>query len=571
MKILGWLILALILVNGVLAQEGKIKLLALVQSGEQETGTIADLSVEIVPGTQRVFLETFPLTKISTQVSLRFAQQIACREFEHDCRSKDFFFTMDALPGIVGGPSAGSAAAVLVASVLEKIPIRSDIAITGTINSGGIIGPVGGLKKKIEAAGNNGISTILIPAGTSQYKDENNATLDLVEFGKKNGLNIVEVSTLGEAMAIMTGKEYHLSNETLVIEPKYLSLMEQIADETCERTVLLKEKVKNVSESVKNYTLLSEEVKKLNAQYSRASYCFRSNVLLKQEWFTQESLNPEEISSGALAIKKSGILLDKSVSNRSIDTITDMQATMAVKERLSDVDETLVKILSSLNDTEEASKLLAYAEERLFSAKTWSKFLDGNENSFSITAEQMKKACITKLGEAEERINYVRTLLPNALENSRDDLNDAYREFANSSFVDCIYRASKSKAEADVILSLIGIEKDELDSAINLKLSIVRDTISKLQKHGIFPITGYSYYEYADSLKSSDRASSILFLEYALEFTHLDMYFEQKPVKRILIDKNYVYLAFAFVIGLLIGIIIQKGFRTKKVQRRKKL
>ena len=99
------------------ATEGHIALLAVAESSKGLSGAIADLSLEIRPGNGRVFLETFPTTKEDTQISMRFAKQVACSYLKVDCSDKDFIFTIRAGPGIVGGPSAGAAAALLTISV----------------------------------------------------------------------------------------------------------------------------------------------------------------------------------------------------------------------------------------------------------------------------------------------------------------------------------------------------------------------------------------------------------------------------------------------------------------------
>ena len=98
------LTLILLLSTFVSAQkEDSIKLLALAESGNISRGAVADLILEIQPGRERVFLDTFPLTKTTTQVSMRFAQQIACDQMEIDCSNLDFFYTIRAPKGIVGG------------------------------------------------------------------------------------------------------------------------------------------------------------------------------------------------------------------------------------------------------------------------------------------------------------------------------------------------------------------------------------------------------------------------------------------------------------------------------------
>ena len=86
-------LILLLLVPAVYANQGSTKLLALITKGDTQYGTAATLDLDIQQGQNRVFLETFPLTKISTQVSMRFAQQVVCSELDVDCSNYDFFYT----------------------------------------------------------------------------------------------------------------------------------------------------------------------------------------------------------------------------------------------------------------------------------------------------------------------------------------------------------------------------------------------------------------------------------------------------------------------------------------------
>lgn len=93
------------------------------------------------------------------------------------------------------GPSAGIGMCTALVSALTKIPVRSDVAMTGEITLRGEILPIGGLKEKLLAAHRGGIATVLIPLENEK---------DLAEIPKniKQNLDIRPVRWIDEVLEV---------------------------------------------------------------------------------------------------------------------------------------------------------------------------------------------------------------------------------------------------------------------------------------------------------------------------------------------------------------------------------
>ena len=99
------------------------------------------------------------------------------------------------------GPSAGAAMAVGFIAMFKGDHIQRGIALTGTIEPGGQIGPVGSIPDKIRAAALEGYRTVLVPRG--QMRD---AQWNLIELGFQLNVTVKEVDTIDEAYLLMTGQ-----------------------------------------------------------------------------------------------------------------------------------------------------------------------------------------------------------------------------------------------------------------------------------------------------------------------------------------------------------------------------
>ena len=106
----------------------------------------------------------------------------------------------------VDGDSASITIATAIISALEDIPIRQDLAMTGSLSVRGEVLPIGGVTAKIEAAASSGIKTVIIPRANLQDVLLDDKYQDMVK--------VVAVDSLDEVMQHALIKHEH--KESLV-------------------------------------------------------------------------------------------------------------------------------------------------------------------------------------------------------------------------------------------------------------------------------------------------------------------------------------------------------------------
>ncbi|HLC74269.1 MAG TPA: S16 family serine protease [Candidatus Nanoarchaeia archaeon] len=554
------------------AEPFHMTLLAAQELNSTLIGSTADLYLEVQPGRGRVFLETFPLTKVDTQISTRFAKEIACHYFDLSCSSLDFIYTIQSDSVIIGGPSAGAALAALTTAAVTGDNVNQSVAVTGTINSGGLIGPVGGIKAKIDAAAHAKLKKVLIPIGMRVYnqsqQNEGTGTIDLIEYGDLLDVQVVEVSNLNEVLFHFTNQKIIDSTPEFEPLPQYVELMKDVSEQLCTRSSdLVKELNKfhlNQSErdEITNRTSLASSAAKSNSYYSAASYCFALNIYVRNELYEKQKLSLQKIKAKSSQLENDMLRFEREIRERELTTITDLQAFAVVLERLHDAQQ-------ALEDATTGNIFrLAFAEERFFSARAWSTFfaLDGRE--YVLSDAILQRSCIEKLQEAKERDQYVQ-LFSAGIDHINGQIERADEQRKQGDYVLCLIIASQAKADANAILSTIGIERSELPRLIAAKLEAIETLIARTIENQAFPLLGFSYYEYALSLKDHDESSALLYSEYSLEMSNLDIYFEEaRTDARQKINFDYMPFVFGFFLGLAVASFVVFLRRKKKRNRK---
>ena len=558
MKKLCFMIFVLILFPVVLANSGSMKLMAVTNPDDNPRGSVANMFLEIEEGTGRIFIDSYPLSKLDTQISTRFAKEVACNYLEKDCSRYDFFYTIRSDSSLIGGPSAGAATTVLTMSVLENIPLDDKATMTGTINTGGIIGPVGSIVEKTRAAAKSGIKKVLIP----KFTDINSTNLTRLE--EELGIEIIEVSHISEAAEEFTGKKFSNNNE-VNLSNSYVEVMKSISDDMCSRAKELYEAYEK-NNRTSQLIELGDKAINLSQHYSAASYCYGALLRIRQEKLKQENLDKKKLQDLIENTLKRAQEFENSTNNKELKTLTDLETFMAVSERIAESKERLIDSLYELSQNNTVSSInhLAYATERLNSARSWSVFFGTQGREFKLDKEALDESCLKKVSEVEERVKYLDLYFPEGTKEARGSIQKAYGLYNKENPELCLYTASIAKAKIDLILNSISIDPDFTEEVIEDRLRIVKSLIAKQTERGIFPIVAYSYYEYADSLKETDQYSALLYLEYALELGNLDIYFEKKQIKLPKIKQEYLPV---FASGMLVGILLTMVLKRKKTKK----
>lgn len=581
-----------LLVTPTLAASGHLTLLTVAQAknGTLGDGSTADLYLETRPGNGQIFIDSFPLTRLDTQGSTRYANQVACAYVDADCSRYDFLYTIRAGSTVVGGPSAGAAVAVLTAAVLEHRTIDESIAITGTINSGAIIGPVGGMKEKALAAKKAGLSKVLISAFAfptelnRSYAKILNTTKSMTNTTTKTTINlsrlytpvnlsatgipIVEVATLDDALRLFSGKEPHKETGVIQVNTAYARIMAGIANDLCHRrdslydSLLGEEKI-NDSFFSENRTSIEQGAAEAQDWYSLASYCFSDLISLRGQDF--KGLNEYALKSRYASLVTQADDFEKGLSEREVSTLAQLETYMIVSERVREAKKTL----REMNRSNISSSELAFAYERFNSAKVWSAFFSMESSSITLDEQHLRDACAAKIIEAEERIAYADLYLSGSLlDPAREEVRQAKIARDQADYPLCLFRSSKAQATADLFSSTMGISKKKIDSLVQGKLAAARTVIREQEAKGYFPIVGYSYYRYASSLAPNDQYSALTFAEYALELSGLDIFFPREEPFHL--DTRYLPLLLIFCGGLLFGLLLSIIISPKRKNRRKR-
>lgn len=111
--------------------------------------------------------------------------------------------------GGVDGDSASSTELYALLSAIANLPLRQDLAVTGSVNQFGMIQPVGGVNHKIEGfyqvckdRGLTGTQGVIVPSSNVRNLNLRSEVLETIQDGN---FHIYAIDTIEEGMELLTG------------------------------------------------------------------------------------------------------------------------------------------------------------------------------------------------------------------------------------------------------------------------------------------------------------------------------------------------------------------------------
>ncbi|MDD1707642.1 MAG: ATP-dependent protease LonB [Methanoregulaceae archaeon] len=171
---------------------GRVNGLAVMGS---DSGSVLPIMAEVTmaQGANGTVIATGMLKEIA-QESIKNVSAILKKFTGKDIKNMDIHIQFIGTYGGVEGDSASISVATAVISAIEGIPVRQDVAMTGSLSVRGDVLPVGGVTYKIEAAAKAGITHVLIPA----------ANLDdvLIEERYRSLVTVIPVDNIEDVLKI---------------------------------------------------------------------------------------------------------------------------------------------------------------------------------------------------------------------------------------------------------------------------------------------------------------------------------------------------------------------------------
>lgn len=507
---------------------------------EGYVGVAVDIDVKVSDGEGHAYMDTLPLTDIDMQGSARIASKVAFDICGIDQESHDVYYIIRSDVPTVGGPSAGAVLTVATIAAINNWTLNKNVMMTGMIGPDGTIGPVGGIIEKINVGAEQNVDYFLIPYGQQYQIDENNNSVDCIEYGQNLGIKVVEVSNIYDVVYYFTNNDINTDYEkNPIIDGKYNEIMEKLSEVTLENAKKSLEETEkldlsklNSSEkeefeedlkTASNLVYLGNELHSNEKYYTATSRSFNSLIIFETLQSKYNYKDNESIKNYLLGVNESISEKKGELSNVTL-TKHNIEYVFSAKSRVYEASELMDEALYQYDEGNLSSAIeyAAYAKLRAETGIWWLELSPEEENPEKIDEKDLKYLAREYLDNSEIVVVYTSTVLSEELASypmsQIDDSIDLYNKKE--------YLLSMSKSIDAYVYSTMFLEYttdvDYLSNLAQKKINKAENCMLNTENNSEYiPVSALSYFEYAENL--DDKYSKILYFKYSIAYAQMNM------------------------------------------------
>lgn len=497
------------------------------------SGSTIPLNLKITKGTGKIYINLNKITAKDTQTSILNSNKNACKTFNLNCENYNFYYSFQGNSLFLKGPSASVPIAILTAKTIQKEKINPKITITGMLTSGGIVGKVGGIKYKIQAAIENKMDLIIIPKFSKYNKN------------LSRNISISEVTNLIEA--------YNKFGKKFTTKIKYINStqlqnqMKLFSKNLCNRTKIFLKLENKTNLSKINQIFFNQSLKSYKIQlkiknrdfYSKASLCFSSNLNLQilNQTISNQSIN--DINKNIVYLKneinQTLLKLNSKKYINNIKTTNDLYVYLILQNRINKA-KRYINNISKINQTNRNSSLIlySYSIERYKTIFLWQKLITHQGQDISYNSYDVLSACNQINNQIQINNNLIQ---PYNLSNFKTLIK---KQISDKNPYLCIYNGMQLLSKINTILNSVGITANQEKQYAKILINQTTTQITKNIKTS-FPLIPFIYFEYSKNLYlNKNYISSILYSNYALTFSDLNIYLNQNKENQKFTFNQYI-------------------------------
>ncbi|MCS7135449.1 MAG: serine protease-like protein, partial [Candidatus Aenigmarchaeota archaeon] len=362
---------------------------------------------------------------------------------------------------------------------------------------------------KLEAAAKNGGKIFLVPDGQRVVLVQENVVkkvgiinivsttykeVDLAEYGKKLGVDVYEVATINDALKYFTGYEIE-RKEPIFRIAEYSEILKTLADKM--RSSLAELDIYTTSEA-RNIIAKAESDYNAGNYYSATSKFFNAKILMRYEMYKKNLFSAQQFDSEVEKIKNEIENLRRYLKNEPIG-VNSIQIIAAAQERIAEAEKSLELAVNSKSNSD-ALQNLAYAKERVESAKVWLSILPSFTEDYMLNATEIKKRAEFYINQANSVFVYASSLggYSELLDLAYESLKTAKKLYGDGQYSGAVFVAIDAITEASLSIEA---SYENISAKIEKRKENAKIAISEAEEVS-YPVLPAAYFEFAETAEN---------------------------------------------------------------------